>query len=43
MIAPATHVHGAVAGQAALLQLTGPGTLKALPRGLSRFSAPRQK
>jgi hypothetical protein len=41
-IAPATHVHGAVAGHAALLQLTGPTTLKALPRP-ARSSAPRQK
>jgi hypothetical protein len=41
-IAPATHVHGAVTGNAAMLQLTGPKTLKALPRP-ARFSAPRQK
>lgn len=42
-IAPATHVHGAVAGNAAMLQLTGPTTLKALPGRSARSPARRQK
>jgi hypothetical protein len=41
-LVPATHVHGAVAGKTALLQLTGPRTVKALPRSARSF-APRQK
>ena len=43
MIAPATHVHGAVAGNAAMLQLTGPGTVKALPGRSTRSPAARRK